>query len=191
MPIEFVILLNELTFPVSRVIHEVYNEEAFIDNREIYIISSEGYRYKVELVTPDEGDDFFYVTGYNRDGIEFGGYGVNRSTFSRFITRTLPADFLPNLNDAGEIEIFVNGVSLMFDVFREENMYVLSIATLNWLVATLGLESGSVCVFTRNRGNMLWLDAFNNDGSALKKVVFKGAASLRRVQLPLTEFEQC
>ncbi|GKB58986.1 hypothetical protein Tco_0915172 [Tanacetum coccineum] len=200
MPIEFVVLLNELTFPVSQVIPEVYNEEAFIDDREIYIISSEGYRYKVELVTPDEeGDDCFYVTGYNRDGIEFGGYGVNKSTFSRFMTRvlpypyipqTLPADFLSNLNDVDEIEISVNGVSVMFDVFREENMYVLSIATWNWLVATLGLESGSVCVFTRNRGKSLWFDAFNNDGSALTDVVFKGAASLRRFQLPLTEFEQ-
>ncbi|GJZ62455.1 hypothetical protein Tco_0618592 [Tanacetum coccineum] len=150
---------------------EVYNEEAFIDDREIYIISSEGYRYKVDLVTPDEGR--WYLTGgrwsefrnrslnvdmslfhfvekgddclYVRDGIEFGGYGVNRSTFSRFMIRVVPyhyipqtllADFLPNLNDVDEIEISVNGLC------------------------------------------------------ALTEVVFKGAASLRRLQLPLTAFEQ-
>ncbi|GKC59673.1 hypothetical protein Tco_1087271 [Tanacetum coccineum] len=194
MPIEFVILLNEMTFPVSQVIPEVYNEEAFIDNHEIYIVSSEGYRYKVKLVNPDEGcwyltggrwtefcnrslnvdasllhfveegDDFFYVTGYNRDGIEFGGYGVNRSTFSRFMTRvlpyphiphTLPAGFLPNLDDVDEIEICVNGVSVMFD-FCLKRKY-----------------------------------SFNNNGSALTEVFFKGSASLRRVQLPLTASEQC
>ncbi|GKE45724.1 hypothetical protein Tco_1473008 [Tanacetum coccineum] len=108
-----------------------------------------------------------------------------------YIPQTLLAGFLPNLDDVDEIEICVNGVSVMFNVLREENMYVLSIDTWNLLVDTLTLESGSVCVFTRNRGKRLWLDAFNNDGSALTEVFFKGAASLRRVQLPLTASEQC
>ncbi|GJV90895.1 hypothetical protein Tco_1538708 [Tanacetum coccineum] len=160
MSIEFVVLLNEMTFPVSQVILEVYNEEAFVDNREIYIVSSEGYRYKVELVNPDEGR--WYLTG---------------DRWTEFCNRRLNVDVsLLHFVEEGD------------DCFY--NMYVLSIDTWNLLVDTLGLESGSVCVFTRNKGKRLWLDSFNNDGSALTEVFFKGAASLRRVQQPLTASEQ-
>nr|GEX63243.1 hypothetical protein VITISV_003809 [Tanacetum cinerariifolium] len=35
-------------------------------------------------------DDCFSVTGYNRNGTEVGGYGENRATFARFVTRVLP-----------------------------------------------------------------------------------------------------
>ena len=99
---------------------EVYNEEAYNGNKDIYIVSSEGIRYKVSLNTPryglwyldgkkwtefckrnlnkdvemlhfvSEGDDCFYVTGYNRNGMEVHGYGGNRSTYKRFKTTVLP-----------------------------------------------------------------------------------------------------
>nr|GEW25242.1 RNA-directed DNA polymerase, eukaryota, reverse transcriptase zinc-binding domain protein [Tanacetum cinerariifolium] len=150
MPIGFVIMLNETTFSEYQVIPEVY-KEAFIDDRDIYIISSKGYRYKIELVTPDkglwyltgprwtgfcnrsvnvdvslmhfveEGDDCFYVTGHNRDGIEVGGYGGN-SIEILFSLQTLSADLLPNLNEFDEIKISMNGMMFMCNVRREEVM---------------------------------------------------------------------
>ena len=104
---------------------EVYNEEAYNGNKDIYIVSSEGYRYRVSLNTPryglwyldgknwtefcnrslnedvqmlnfvEEGEDCFYVTGYNSDGKEVGGYNGNRSTYRRFRTNVLPYPHLP------------------------------------------------------------------------------------------------
>ncbi|GKA81693.1 hypothetical protein Tco_0788385 [Tanacetum coccineum] len=174
-------------------------------------MSSKGYHYKVELVTPDEGlwyltgpkwtefcnrslnddvallhfleegDDCFYVTEYNRDGNEFGGYGGNRSTFSRFMTcvllyahlpQTLPAEFLPNLNELDEIEISVNEMMLRCNVRHQE------------------VISQPVCVFTKNMGKRVWLDAFKNDGSMQTEVISKGTTTLRREQLQLTHFEE-
>ena len=50
----------------------------------------------------EEGDDCFYVTGYNADGTEFGGYNFGgilyAGRFSRFKTRVF--DFLD------EIQVF-------------------------------------------------------------------------------------
>ena len=103
---------------------EVYNEEAYNGNKEIYIVSSEGYRYRVSLNTPryelwflkgkkwtefcnrslnedvqmlhfvEEGEDCFYVTGYNNDGKEVGGYDGNMSSYRRFRTYVLPEPHL-------------------------------------------------------------------------------------------------
>ncbi|GJT96455.1 hypothetical protein Tco_1091973 [Tanacetum coccineum] len=236
MPIEFVVWVDGDTFRVSQALPKVYNEEAFIDNHDIYIISSEGYRYRAELVTPDkgmwyltgdkwtefcnkslngkvfllhfmeEGDDCFYVTGYDRVGNEVRGYGVNRSTFSRFMTcvlpyphipQTLPAEFVLNLNDDDEIEISVNGMMLRCNVRRQEvidhlgrHEFVLLGDTWDTLVKSLDLENGSVCVFTKNRGKRLWFDAFDDDGSTITNVVFKGAATLKRHHLQLTLLEE-
>nr|GEV02211.1 hypothetical protein [Tanacetum cinerariifolium] len=157
MPIEFVTWLNETTYP-NQVIPEVYNVEAFNGNRVIYIISLERNRYKVTLETPDEGlwyltrlkwtefynfslneivallhfvegDDCFSVTGYNRNSAEVRGYGENRATFARFVTRvlpyphmhhTMPVEFLPTLNELGEIVIEENTVSTVSHVRRQE-----------------------------------------------------------------------
>lgn len=103
---------------------EVYNQEAYNGFKDIYIISTDGIRYKVELNTPryglwyidgkkwtefckknlnenvemlhfvEEGDDCFYVTGYNTNGTEVAGYDGNRSTYSRFRTTVLPEPHL-------------------------------------------------------------------------------------------------
>ncbi|GKA97852.1 hypothetical protein Tco_0825746 [Tanacetum coccineum] len=189
MPIEFVTWLNETTYP-DQVIPEVYNEEAFNGNRVIYIISSEGYRYKVTLETSDEGlwyltvlkwtefcnrslneivallhfveegDDFFSVTGYNRNSMEVGGYGENRATFARFMTRvlpythlhqTMPVEFLPTLNELGEIVIEANAVSTMSHVRSQELIlepgtyaYQLSDDDWNRLVEALNLEGRTI-----------------------------------------------
>ncbi|GKC35158.1 hypothetical protein Tco_1047542 [Tanacetum coccineum] len=192
MPIEFVTWLNETTFPESRVLLEIYNEEAYNGNSAIYFKSSNGYRYKVTLKRPDEGlwylsgtirtefcndslnenvallhfieegDDHFYVTGYTSNGNEVGVYEANRATLSRFMTCVLPYPNLPQL--LGD--------------------------TWNTLVGSLGLEAGTICVLTKNRGNRMWLEVFNNDGSMKTNVVFPGAATLKKKQLPLTKYEK-
>nr|GEY61127.1 hypothetical protein [Tanacetum cinerariifolium] len=155
MPIDFVVCLNELTFPISQVLPKVTMKKPLLITVRFTSLVSKDIAIKLSCLNVDvsllhfveEGDDCFYVTGYNRDGIEFGRYGVNRSTLSRFMSRvlpyphipqTLPTDFLPNLNDVDEIEISVNGVLVKFDVFHKEHM-----------------------------GKRLWLNAFNTDGSTL------------------------
>lgn len=54
----------------------------------------------------------------------------------------------------------------------------------------LGLEPGTTCVFTKNVGHSLWLDAFEDDGTMITQGIFKGAATLRRMQLPLAWNEE-
>ncbi|GJS68938.1 hypothetical protein Tco_0683503 [Tanacetum coccineum] len=68
--------------------------------------------------------------------------------------------------------------------------FVLLGDTWDTLVKSLDLENGSVCVFTKNRGKRLWFDAFDDDGSTVTNVVFKGAATLKRHQLQLTLLEE-
>ena len=113
----------------------MYNDEAYNGNSEIYIISADGYRFKVELVRPrcgmwyltgpkwttfcnrslnedvellhfvEEGEDCFYVTGYLENGHEVRGYEGNRSSFSRFKTVVLPDLRLPQVFKSEVLEI--------------------------------------------------------------------------------------
>ncbi|GJU72908.1 putative nucleotidyltransferase, ribonuclease H [Tanacetum coccineum] len=154
----------------------------------------------------EEGDDSFYVTGYTSNGNEVGGYEANRATFSWFMTRvlpypnlpqTIPVELLPTLKELDEIDIQANSMSFTGYVRRQElalktgtHVYELG-DTWNTLVKSLGLEAGMICVLTKNRGNKMWLEAFNNDGSMITNVVFKGAATLRHEQLTLTKSEKC
>nr|GFA73710.1 hypothetical protein [Tanacetum cinerariifolium] len=64
--------------------------------------------------------------------------------------------------------------------------------TWNTLVETLRPKVGTICVLTKVRGNKMWLEAFNNDGSMIIYVVFKGATTLTReqLQLQLANFEK-
>lgn len=110
-----------------KVLPIVYNLEAYNGNKDIYIITSDGYRYKVNLNRPsyglwylsgerwrqfcnrymndavevlhfiEEGNDCFYVTGYTKDGKEMGGYDGYRSTFTRFKTTIYPNRRLPQV----------------------------------------------------------------------------------------------
>ncbi|GJV55167.1 hypothetical protein Tco_1456172, partial [Tanacetum coccineum] len=139
------------------------------------------------------------------EGDEVGGYEANRATFSRFMTRvlpypnlpqTIPAELLPTLKELDEIDIQANNMSFTGYVRRKElalktgtHVYELG-DTWNTLVKSLGLEAGMICVLTKNKGNKMWLEAFNNDGSMITNVVFKGAATLRHEQLTLTKFEK-
>ena len=106
---------------------DVYNDEAYNGNDEIYILSADGYRFRVELVRAqcgpwylagpkwtafcnrclnedvellhfvEEGEDCFYVTGYLENGHEVGGYAGIRSGMSRFKSIVLPNPRLPQV----------------------------------------------------------------------------------------------
>nr|GEX88984.1 hypothetical protein [Tanacetum cinerariifolium] len=97
-----------------------------------------------------------------------------------YFGRTLPVGFLSNLNELDEIEILVNGMMFRCNVHREEvighhgrHVYVLLGNTWDALVANVGLENGSIFVFTKNMGKRLWSDAFDNDESMVTEVFFK------------------
>lgn len=94
-----------------------YVEKCYNGRSDIYITSAKRVRFRVKLLTEtngplllsgerwrafalgnlnrdvnilhfvEEGDDCFYVTGYNQDGTEFGGYNMNAGRFSRFQSR--------------------------------------------------------------------------------------------------------
>ncbi|GJX19292.1 hypothetical protein Tco_0221969, partial [Tanacetum coccineum] len=108
----------------------------------------------------EEGDDFFSVTGYNRNSMEVGGYGENRATFARFMTRvlpyphlhqTMPVEFLLTLNKLGEIVIEAKAVSTMSHVRSQElilepgtHAYQLLGDDWNRLVEALSLEGRTI-----------------------------------------------
>ena len=95
----------------------VYATSCFHGRSTIYITSAQRVRFRVALQTQtdgpiqltgerwrafalanlnrdvrtlhfvEEGDDCFYVTGYNQDGTEYGGYNMNAGRLSRFKSR--------------------------------------------------------------------------------------------------------
>lgn len=105
---------------MSQDLPEVYVDEEFVGNRDMYITSKAGIRFRVRVVTKhdgtmvvsgprwrafcltnlnddvellhfvEEGDDAYYVTGYNSDGREFGGYNIHAGQFSRSMVHVLP-----------------------------------------------------------------------------------------------------
>ncbi|GJX88720.1 hypothetical protein Tco_0340734 [Tanacetum coccineum] len=81
---------------------------------------------------------------------------------------TLPAEFVSNLNDDAEIEIYVNGMMLRCNVRHQEV-----------------IDHPS-----RHEGKRLWFDTFDDDGHMVTNVFFKGDAILRRHQLQLTLLEE-
>ena len=98
----------------------VYADEGFAGNRNMYVISALGIKFRVRVVTKrnapmvvtgprwkafalqnlnedvqllhfvEEGDDCYYVTGYNADGSEFAGYNLIDDRFPRFMERVTP-----------------------------------------------------------------------------------------------------
>lgn len=97
-------LIHHDEFPYQLVLPEVFYDDAYTGNRHLYLTGIRRNRKKVAIVNVDvgvveirgikwkefvdenfdedvnvlhfieEGDDSFYVTGYNNDGIETGGY---------------------------------------------------------------------------------------------------------------------
>lgn len=95
----------------------VYTDEGFNGNRDMYVTSAVGVRFRVRIVNGpmivtgarwrafalvnlnedvqllhfvEEGDDSYFVTGYNWDGSEFVGYNMIAGRFSRFMSNVTP-----------------------------------------------------------------------------------------------------
>ncbi|PWA80277.1 hypothetical protein CTI12_AA199270 [Artemisia annua] len=111
-----------------------------------------------------------------------------------FCTQSIPAEFLPGLKELDEVNILANGVNYHSYVRhiqrRGLNVYALLGDPWNTLVEAVGLEAGKTCVLTKDRGNSLWFDGFNDDGSMITEVVFKGAATLMKKQPKPDFFEE-
>lgn len=103
-----------------------------------------------------------------------------------FCTQSIAAELLPGLKEFDEVNIQANGVNYHSYVRhiqrRGHNVYQLLGNTWNRLVEDVGLAPGTTCVLTKERGNSLWFDAFDDAGSMITEGVFKGAATLRKTQ---------
>ena len=98
----------------------MYADEGFNGNRDMYVTSAVGVRFRVTLVRKrngpmivtgarwrafalanlnedvellhfvEEGDDSYFVTGYNWDGREFAGYNMIPGRYARFRSNVTP-----------------------------------------------------------------------------------------------------
>ncbi|GJW19445.1 hypothetical protein Tco_0026881 [Tanacetum coccineum] len=93
MPIEFVVFTNHTTYPESQELPSLFLKSCFNGNKHLYVTSNRRYRFKAKLV----GDDTFYVTGYDNDGLECGGYNVVRKCLGRIVTRVWPYQDYPQV----------------------------------------------------------------------------------------------
>ncbi|GJT53950.1 hypothetical protein Tco_0989004 [Tanacetum coccineum] len=92
----------------------------------------------------EQGDDTFYVIGYDNDGLECGGYNVVRKHPGRIM---LPTDFLTRLDQNAPLSISVNRINHDVRVQRVEIgdktgvfKYQLNEDDWNALVKAVGLE---------------------------------------------------
>ena len=113
-------LIHHNEYPDELQLPDVFEEEAYTRNSHLYLTGIARNRKKVvvfrsrfgiyeirgkrwdEFVAEnlnenvnvlhfiEEGDDSFYVTGYDNDGIEIGGYGDGNQGYSRFQSRVKP-----------------------------------------------------------------------------------------------------
>ena len=82
----------------------------------------------------EEGDDSFYVTAYNDDGIQIGGYGDGNEGYSRFQSHVTP------YQEMGINQVIMSCVLV--------TMYLLNRFCIPWVVVFIGfnvLLIGSVC----------------------------------------------
>ncbi|GKB24085.1 reverse transcriptase domain-containing protein [Tanacetum coccineum] len=248
MPIEFVVLKNSRTFPKSQELPEVYEDLAYNGKREIYLTSPRRNKVKVEIIKKhdgpiimkgykwekfaeenfnmnvkllhfvEEGEDSFYVTGYDENGREAIGYADLdiRNRFPGFMTWVLPySGLVPMGGDKGghkgqtfneafikkmpvdkHIKIKANWVTYNVKLSRGRvgngTQYEYKIHADSWkrIEHDLGLEPGMTVVFTKKRSDKYWLTAFYEDGSASTVVNFHGAIRLRNVQPDLSFWEK-
>ena len=129
-------LVHHNEYPLELHLPDVFEEEAFTGNNHLYLSGIAGNRKKVTILRSrfgiykikgqrwnefvaenlnddvnvlhfiEEGDDSFYVTGYNDDGIQIGGYGDGNEGYSRFQSRVTPYQ-----------ELGIYQVILLFAVF--------------------------------------------------------------------------
>ncbi|GKC78251.1 hypothetical protein Tco_1129025, partial [Tanacetum coccineum] len=133
MPTEFVFMMTRVTYPQSQQLPNVFLEYCFNGN-------------SMFTLPVKHGDDTVYVTGYDENGFECGGYNVVRTRPSRIVTWVWPYADYPQIG-AGT------------DVFK----YQLREEEWESLVEEIGLEAGMFVVFTKHRFNRLGLMAFDTD----------------------------
>ncbi|GJW49875.1 hypothetical protein Tco_0091226 [Tanacetum coccineum] len=150
--------MNRSTYPASQELPSLFLDSCFNGNRHVYLTSNRRYRFKTELVVPktgpiritgdrwvqfclenmvkavllhfvEQGDDTFYVTGYDNDGLECGGYNEVRKRPERIVTRVwpyqdypqmLPTEFLSGLNQNALLSISANKINYDVHVQRVE-----------------------------------------------------------------------
>ncbi|GJY26769.1 hypothetical protein Tco_0401495, partial [Tanacetum coccineum] len=150
----------------------------------------------------EQGDDTFYVTGYDNDGLECGGYNVVRKRSGRLVTRVwpyqdypqmLPTDFLFGLDQNAALSISANGINYDVRVERVEIgdrtgvfKYQLNEDDWNALVEAVGLEWGMLVVFTKTNLNTLGLMAFHSCGNQETITKFDGVTNLKKRQHDIT-----
>ena len=113
-------LLHHNEYPRELQLPDVFEEAAFTGSTHLYLSGLAGNRKKVTILRSrlgiylvkgqrwrefvaenldgnvnvlhfiEEGDDSFYVTAYNDDGIQIGGYGDGNEGYSRFQSRVTP-----------------------------------------------------------------------------------------------------
>ena len=120
-------LNHHYEYPKKLELPDVFFRQAFNGTRNVYVSGIRGIHKKVTLVVPknvhveirgekwkefvednmdmdvnvlhfiQEGDDTFYLTGYNHMGKETGGYEVARTGYYRFQTRVTRYPLLPQV----------------------------------------------------------------------------------------------
>ncbi|GJW51266.1 hypothetical protein Tco_0092617 [Tanacetum coccineum] len=150
----------------------------------------------------EQGDDTFYVTGYDNDGLECGGYNEVRKRPERIVTRVwpyqdypqmLPTEFLSGLNQNALLSISANKINYDVHVQRVEIgdstgvfKYQLNEDDWNALVEAVGLEWGMLVVFKKYNLNTLGLMAFHTCGNQATITKFDGFTNLKKRQRELT-----
>lgn len=112
--------------------------------------------------------------------------------------KEFPTEFLPGLNHEATIRIRANEVQefnlrlnyVETGVRSGKFKYRIREEDWNTMIGSLGLESGMVVVFTKEKKNRLHLMAFNPDGSQVTIPDFKGLTSIAKVQRSLYHFEK-
>ncbi|GJU61124.1 hypothetical protein Tco_1238890 [Tanacetum coccineum] len=178
--------MNRTTYPDFQELPSLFLKSCFNGNMHLYVTSNRRYRFKAKLV----GDDTFYVTGYDNDGMECGGYNVVRKRPGRIVTRVWPYQDYPQ---NAPLSIIANRINHDIHVQRVEIgeqtgvfKYQLNEDDWNALVEAVGLEWGMLVVFTRTNLNTLGLMAFHTCGKQATMSKFDGVTNLKKRQHDMT-----
>ncbi|GJX58134.1 hypothetical protein Tco_0289524 [Tanacetum coccineum] len=144
----------------------------------------------------EQGDDTFYVTGYDNDGLKCGGYNVVRKRPGRIVSRVwpyqdyphmLPTDFLFGLDQNAPLSIVANRINhdihvQLVEIGEQTGVFKYQLNEDDWnaLVEAVGLEWGMLVVFTRTNLNTLGLMAFHTCGKQETMSKFDGVINLKK-----------
>nr|GEX62220.1 hypothetical protein [Tanacetum cinerariifolium] len=142
------------------------------------------------------GNDTFYVTRYDKNGFECGGYNIVWTRPSRIVTRVwpyadypqmLPTDFLAGINQNDPLSIRANGrnynerfARVEIGVGTDVLKYQLRKKDSKSLVEEIRLEEGMFVVFTKHRFYRLGLMAFDTDGNQTTITDFVSVTNIKK-----------